>query len=113
MYSEEQCPSLMQDRELYQQLLCLDSPGAVSQTDRKVEEQDVLAQVTHPRGRKYCCSERERKLTCYHHSEGRRRRHLKSCHCWKLFVARRVKSLTTIKSNGVKHLVRLRRNLTS
>ena len=78
----------MQDREFYQQLLCLDSPWTVSQVELKIEEQEVLVHVTHPRGTMFRCPECERELACHDHAPERRWRHLDSCHCRTLLVAR-------------------------
>lgn len=78
----------MQDRELYQQLLCLDSPWTVSQVELRLEDQEILVHVEHPRGTKFRCPECERELACYDHAEERRWRHLDSCQCQTILVAR-------------------------
>ena len=78
----------MQDRELYRQLLCLDSPWTVSEVELDIKKQEVLVHVTHPRGTKFQCPECERELACYYHAPERRWRHLDSCQCLTLLVAR-------------------------
>lgn len=78
----------MQDRELYRQLLCLDSPWTVSEVELNIKKQEVLVHVTHPRGTKFQCPECERELACYDHAPERRWRHLDSCQCLTLLVAR-------------------------
>jgi transposase len=78
----------MQDRDLYQQLLCLDSPWTVSQVELNTEAEEVLIHVAHPRGTKFCCPECDRRLPCYDHAEERRWRHLDSCQFQTILVAR-------------------------
>ena len=55
----------MQDRDLYQQLLCLDSPWTVSQVELNASAKEVLIHVAHPRGTKFCCPDCDRRLPCY------------------------------------------------
>ena len=82
----------MQDRELYQELLGLGAPWAVSEVELRLEEQEILVRVEHPRGTKFLCPECsaagcERELACYDHAEERRWRHLDSCQCRTILVA--------------------------
>ncbi len=78
----------MQDRDLYQQLLCLDSPWTVSQVELNAEAEEVLIHVAHPRGTKFCCPDCDRRLPCYDHAQERRWRHLDSCQFQTILVAR-------------------------
>lgn len=83
----------MQDRELYQQLLGLESPWSVSEVELRLEDQEMLVHVEHPRGTKFPCPDCsaagcERELACYDHAEERRWRHLDSCQCRTILVAR-------------------------
>ena len=68
----------MEDRELYQQVLCLESPWTVSQVELNADTEEVRIQVVHPRGTKFCCPECDRDLACYDHAEQRCWRHLDS-----------------------------------
>jgi transposase len=61
----------MEDRELYQQVLCLDSPWTVSQVELNADAEEVRIQVGHPRGTKFCYPECDRHLACYDHAEER------------------------------------------
>jgi transposase len=78
----------MEDRELYEQVLCLNSPWTVSQVELKTDVEEVQIQVTHPRGTKFCCPECDRHLSCYDHAEERRWRHLDSCQFQTILMAR-------------------------
>jgi len=78
----------MDDRELYEQVLCLNSPWTVSQVELKTDVEEVQIQVTHPRGTKFCCPECDRHLSCYDHAEERRWRHLDSCQFQTILMAR-------------------------
>jgi transposase len=69
----------MQDKELYQHLLGLDSPWSVSEVTLNMEEQQIDVCVEHPSGTKFCCPECGRSLACYDHVRDRHWRHLDSC----------------------------------
>lgn len=78
----------MQDKELYQQILGLESPWSVSRVELDIDQGEVRIHVEHPRGTKFCCPECERELPCYDHAEERRWRHLDSCQFKTILVAR-------------------------
>lgn len=69
----------MQDKQLYQHLLGLDSPWSVSEVTLNMEEQQIDVCVEHPSGTKFCCPECGRSLACYDHVRDRQWRHLDSC----------------------------------
>ena len=69
----------MQDKELYQHLLGLDSPWSVSEVTLNMEEQQIDVCVEHPSGTKFCCPECGKSLACYDHVRYRQWRHLDSC----------------------------------
>ena len=69
----------MQDTELYQHILGLESPWEVSNVDLNVELGEIVVRVTHAKGTKFCCPECSKELGCYDHSRTRRWRHLDSC----------------------------------
>lgn len=69
----------MQDKELYQQILGLSSPWRVEDVDLRVEEEEIVVRVSHPRGTKFCCPECNAECAVYDHGEERRWRHLDSC----------------------------------
>jgi transposase len=78
----------MQDKELYQQILGLDSPWTVSRVDLDIELGEIRVHVEHPRGTKFGCPECGLELPCYDHAEERDWRHLDSCQFKTLLVAR-------------------------
>jgi transposase len=78
----------MQDKELYQQILGLDSPWSVSEVELDTELEEVRVHVDHPRGTKFSCPECQQELPCYDHAEERRWRHLDSCQFQTILVAR-------------------------
>ena len=69
----------MQDIELYQQILGLESPWSVSSVDLNIELGEIVVKVSHPEGTKFCCPQCDQKLSCYDHSRARRSRHLDCC----------------------------------
>ena len=69
----------MQDRELYQEILGLKSPWAVTNVALNLKEQQVDVFVGHPSGTKFCCPECSLTLPCYDHTPERQWRHLDSC----------------------------------
>jgi len=77
----------MQDRELYQQILGLDSPWSVSGVELDAEAGEIRVRVEHPRGAKFCCPECEAELPCHDHAAERRWRHLDSCQYKTVLVA--------------------------
>lgn len=69
----------MQDKELYQYILGLDSPWSVAAVTLNTEEQQIDVRVEHPAGTKFCCPECGKSLGCYDHARERQWRHLDSC----------------------------------
>ncbi len=69
----------MQDSELYQQILGLKAPWSVVNVRMMVEEEEIIVEVSHLPGTRFCCPECQRELACYDHSKSRRWRHLDSC----------------------------------
>ena len=69
----------MQDTELYQHILGLTSPWEVSKVDLNVKLGEIVVNVSHPKGAKFCCPECSKELGCYDHSPARRWRHLDTC----------------------------------
>ena len=92
----------MQDKELYQQILGLNSPWSVSDVELDHEASEIRVNVGHPRGTKFCCPDCDTQLACHDHTEQRRWRHLDSCQFKTILVARipRVKCPT----HGVKNV---------
>jgi len=78
----------MQDKELYQVILGLESPWSVSEVDLDPALGEIRIHVCHPRGTKFSCPECERELPCYDHAETRCWRHLDSCQFKTFLVAR-------------------------
>jgi transposase len=78
----------MQDKELYQVILGLESPWTVSEVELDIASGEIRIHVGHPRGTKFGCPECERQLPCYDHAETRSWRHLDSCQFKTLLVAR-------------------------
>ncbi len=69
----------MQDRELYDQILGMKSPWAVSSVELSVQTQQVDVVVEHPPGTRFCCPECDESLPCYDHTPRRQWRHLDTC----------------------------------
>lgn len=69
----------MRDRELYDQILGMKSPWAVSSVELSVEAQQVDVVVEHPSGTRFCCPECDESLPCYDHTPQRQWRHLDTC----------------------------------
>jgi transposase len=78
----------MQDKELYQAILGLDSPWTVSEVELDCESGEIRCFVDHPRGTKFCCPECTQELPCHDHAEERRWRHLDSCQFKTFLIAR-------------------------
>ena len=78
----------MQDKELYQYILGLQSPSSVSEVKLDMQSQEILVRVEHPRGTKFCCPDCRKELACYDHGEERHWRHLDSCQFKTILVAR-------------------------
>ena len=78
----------MQDKELYQQILGLDTPWSVRDVALDHEKSEIRVQVDHPRGATFSCPECENQLSCHDHTEERRWRHLDSCQFKTILVAR-------------------------
>lgn len=68
----------MQDRELYQQILGLESPWSMSGVELDGEPEEIRVRVGHPRGAKFGCPDCDRELACHDHAAERRWRHLDS-----------------------------------
>jgi len=69
----------MQDKELYEHILGLESPWSVDGVKLDTENQQIIVQVVHPEGTKFCCPECGESLSCYDHAPERTWRHLDSC----------------------------------
>jgi transposase len=78
----------VQDKELYQQILGLNSPWTVSDVELDHKESEIRVKVDHPPGEKFCCPDCEAKLSCHDHTEERRWRHLDSCQFKTILIAR-------------------------
>jgi transposase len=78
----------MQDKELYQHILGIDSPWSVSAVELDTPSEEIRVHVSHPRGTRFACPECEQELPCYDHAEERRWRHLDSCQYKTILVAR-------------------------
>ncbi len=78
----------MQDKELYQHILGLESPWSVSEVELHTFSEEIRVHVEHPRGTRFCCPECQRELPCYDHAEKRRWRHLDSCQFKTILLAR-------------------------
>ena len=78
----------MQDKELYQHILGIDSPWSVSAVELDTPSEEIRVHVSHPRGTRFVCPECEQELPCYDHAEERRWRHLDSCQYKTILVAR-------------------------
>ncbi len=68
----------MQDKELYQHILDLQSPWSVSEAKLDMESQEIRVRLEHPRGTKFGCPDCQQQLSCYDHGEERQWRHLDS-----------------------------------
>src|SRR5690606_29082048 len=69
----------MQDRELYQQILGLQSPWSVSGVELDAEAGEVRVRVEHPRGAKFSCPDCDRELACHDYAAERRWRQRGAC----------------------------------
>lgn len=69
----------MQDRELYQRILGLESPWRVAGVRLDIEHEEIVVEVEHPLQTRFCCPECGLELGCYDHSKPRDWRHLDSC----------------------------------
>ena len=78
----------MQDVQLYQQILGLESPWRVSKVELDVDLEEIRVRVGHPRGTKFRCPECLAECRCHDHGEERRWRHLDSCQFKTFLVAR-------------------------
>lgn len=77
----------MQDKELYQYILGLESPWSVAEVKLDMENQRIEVHVEHPEGTKFCCSQCDQVLPCYDHAAQRQWRHLDSCQFRTILVA--------------------------
>jgi transposase len=78
----------MQDVQLYQQILGLESPWKVSRVELDVDLEEIRVHVGHPRGMKFRCPECQVECRIHDHAEERRWRHLDSCQ-FKTFLVTR------------------------
>lgn len=78
----------MQDKELYQHILGLQSPWSVSEVKLDMESQEIRVRVEHHRGTKFSCPDCQQQLSCYDHGEERQWRHLDSCQFKTILTAR-------------------------
>jgi len=78
----------MQDKELYQTILCLDTPWQVADVDLDLKDGEIRVSVVHPRGVKFDCPECGCSLACFDHGEERRWRHLDSCQFKTILIAK-------------------------
>lgn len=78
----------MQDTELYQHILGLESPWRVTKVNMDLEEAEIVVEVSHPLGTRFCCPECSEELPCYDHVSARRWRHLDSCQFKTMLEAR-------------------------
>lgn len=78
----------MQDRELYEKILVLESPWSVSRVELDAPRERIVVWVDHPTETKFGCPECDRELACYDHSEERQWRHLDSCQYQTILCAR-------------------------
>lgn len=78
----------MQDKELYQRILGIESPWTVSDVSMDVAAHEICVRLEHPRGEQFKCPECEARLPCHDHAEERRWRHLDSCQFKTIVVAR-------------------------
>ncbi len=69
----------MQDKELYQYILGLQTPWSVAEVNLDMENEQIDVHVTHPEGSKFCCPQCDESLACYDHASERQWRHLDSC----------------------------------
>jgi transposase len=69
----------MQDKELYQRILGLESPWSVISIELDVERKQVNVSIEHPPETKFSCPECDESLGCYDHAAERQWRHLDSC----------------------------------
>lgn len=69
----------MHDKELYSQVLGLESPWKVKEVRLSVEEQRVDIWIEWPEGQKAICPDCKKKAIIYDHAEERQWRHLDTC----------------------------------
>ena len=69
----------MEDRDLYQQILGLESPWTVREVQLDTDEEQIDIFVDHASGTKFCCPVCDKSLSIYDHSDERGWRHLDSC----------------------------------
>lgn len=68
----------MQDKELYQQILGLSSPGKATAIELDLASSEIRLKVAEPRGSNFCCPECKTGLPRHEHAEERRLPHLDS-----------------------------------
>jgi transposase len=93
----------MQDKELYQAILGLNTPWSVSEVELDIDSGEIRVRACHPRGTEFGCPECGRQLPCYDHAEERRWRHLDSCQ-FKTFLVARVPRVKC-PEHGVRNVV--------
>lgn len=78
----------MQDTELYQQILGLEAPWAVTAVRLDLKAKVVEVWVDHEEGMRWRCPECDASLATYDHVEERTWRHLDTCHLMTLLHAK-------------------------
>ena len=63
----------MEDKELYQHILGLETPWSVAEVKLDLDQQQIDIHVSHPRGTKFCCPECDQSLSCYGKRKGTQR----------------------------------------
>ena len=69
----------MRDKELYQHILGLHQPWAVADVQLDTANEQIIIDVYHPRGTKFCCPQYDKPLSCYDYYAAHQWRHLDSC----------------------------------
>ena len=69
----------MEDKELYQHILGLETPWSVDEVKLDLDQQQIDIHVNHRRGTKFGYPECNQSLSCYDHVPPRKWRHLDSC----------------------------------
>ena len=78
----------MQDKQLYQQILGIESPWVVSEVDLRLDEGEIHVRLSHKRKLKWPCPECGEPCSLYDHQEERGWRHLDTCQFKTILLAR-------------------------